>query len=179
MSLINDALKRAKDAQQKSARVAPAPQLRPMEPATQPPRSPGIVVFLAVFLLGAIVVYLLWARHNAPANPQPVAAKPAPAQVSIPEAKPVVQAAAMPAAPAPKTEPAPPPTHDPAAVVPPPQPVKLQAIFFAPGHSSAIINGKTVHTGDVFKGFRIAAINRTSATLISATETNVMTLEEQ
>ena len=57
--------------------------------------------------------------------------------------------------------------------------LKLQAIFYAPGHSSAMINGKTVKTGDVYKGFRVTAITQTSATLVSATQTNVMTLEEQ
>jgi hypothetical protein len=56
--------------------------------------------------------------------------------------------------------------------------LKLQAIFYAPGHSSAIISGKTVHAGDTFKGYRVAAITQTSATLVSATQTNVMTLEQ-
>jgi hypothetical protein len=56
--------------------------------------------------------------------------------------------------------------------------LKLQAIFFAPGHSSAIISGKTVRVGTLLKGFRVTAISETSATLVSATQTNVMTLEQ-
>jgi hypothetical protein len=55
---------------------------------------------------------------------------------------------------------------------------KLQAIFFVPGHSSAIISGKTVRAGDKVLGFRVAVIDRSSATLVSATQTNVMTLEQ-
>jgi hypothetical protein len=66
----------------------------------------------------------------------------------------------------------------PASIVSAPEPVlKLKAIFYSPGHTTAIINGKTVKAGDVYKGFRVAAITQTSATLVSATQTNVMTLE--
>jgi hypothetical protein len=55
---------------------------------------------------------------------------------------------------------------------------KLQAIFFAPGHSTAILGGKTVHPGDVIKNFRVAAINQSSVTLFSRTQTNVLVLKQ-
>jgi hypothetical protein len=64
------------------------------------------------------------------------------------------------------------------AVAPVIQPApKLQAIFFAPGHSTAIIDGKTVRAGDAIRNFRVAAITQSSATVFSYTQTNVLVLK--
>jgi hypothetical protein len=41
-----------------------------------------------------------------------------------------------------------------------------------------MIGGRTVRAGDLVKGYRVAAITENSATLVSASETNVMTLEQ-
>jgi hypothetical protein len=178
MSLVNDALRRAQDAQKKSQPAAPGPALRPADPA--PAQKRGIGIWIAAFTAFAAVMALsvLW-RGWQETNPVHAAIQPktaAPAAV-VPETKPPVQQVAAlaqaPATPAPASaKPAPAP-----AVSAPIPVLKLQAIFFAPGHSSAIISGKTVHAGDNFKGFRVAAITQTSATLVSATQTNVMTLE--
>lgn len=180
MSLINDALKRAKEAQQKSSSAAAGPQLRPAEPAQ--PAASGMPVVVPLVLLSLVFLGILcfWLIRQKAAAPEPIAEiKPPAPIIPAPEAKPPVQAVAVPTpAPVAKAEPAAPAnTPAPVATVSTP-PLKLQAIFFSPGHSSAIINGKTVRAGDAFKGFRVSAITESSATLVSATETNVMTLEQ-
>jgi len=180
MSLINDALKRAKEAQQKSSPAAAGPQFRPAEPAQ--PATPGMAVAVPLVLL--LLVFLgalfLWLNRQKAAAREPITeTKPVAPIIPAPEAKPPVQTvAAVAPAPVVKEQPViPPVAPSPVATVSAP-PLKLQAIFFSPGHSSAIINGKTVRAGDAFKGFHVAAITESSATLVSATETNVMTLEQ-
>jgi hypothetical protein len=53
----------------------------------------------------------------------------------------------------------------------------LQAVFFNPQHPSAVIEGKTVFVGDSVRDLKVVAIASKSALLISATETNLLTLE--
>jgi hypothetical protein len=55
---------------------------------------------------------------------------------------------------------------------------KLQAIIFSPTKPSVIIGGKTLFIGDKLSGFRVAAIDRESATLVGPGQTNVLTLSE-
>ncbi len=55
---------------------------------------------------------------------------------------------------------------------------KLQGIVFNPRRPSAVINGKTLFVGDRVAGFRVMAIGRDTATLVSAGQTNILTLEE-
>ncbi|HWD92841.1 MAG TPA: hypothetical protein VG938_10900 [Verrucomicrobiae bacterium] len=179
MSLINDALKRAKDAQHKSPLVAAGPQLRPAEhiPAPAASRNLGMIASAIVILILLAALFLLWPSRRQPATAAPSATKnPAPANVVV-ETKPVVPAVAV----ATPTATAHPAGAPPAVAIPPstPAPLKLQAIFFAPGRSSAIVSGKTVKPGDSVREFRVAVINPTSVTLVSTTETNVMKLEEQ
>jgi hypothetical protein len=178
MSLVNDALKRAQDAQKKSQPAAPGPQFRPAEPAAAPKSGIGIWLPVIISVVAIAALLLVWQNRQKTEARQPVP-QPAAPVVAVPETKPPVQAviATPPAPVAPVAEK---PAPAPAPIVSAPAPaLKLQAIFYSPGHSSAIISGKTVHAGDNFKGFRVAAITQTSATLISATQTNVMTLEEQ
>jgi hypothetical protein len=179
MSLINDALRRAKDAQQKSTPAAPIPQLPPVESVSAPSRGMGMTVPLIIAALAVIALLLVW-KNQKKTTAREVAApgKPAAPVNTIAETKPVATVTvAAPAPPTPAT-----PTPAPAVVAPvasaPAPELKLQAIFFAPGHSSAIISGKTVRVGNIFKGYRVAAITELSATLVSATQTNVMTLEQ-
>jgi hypothetical protein len=172
MSLINDALKRAKDAQQKSMPAAPSPQFRPADPAPTPARGLGMTVPLIMAVLAIIALVFIWKHQKKPAEAA-APAKPSAPVNTIAETKPAV------ATPAPPVTPTPSPAIAvaPVASVPAPE-LKLQAIFFAPGHSSAIISGKTVHEGNIFKGFRVASITEASATLVSGTQTNVMTLDQ-
>jgi hypothetical protein len=172
MSLINDALKRAKDAQQKTQGIAPGPQLRPAEPFPPAARRIGIVLPLVVVLFVFLSwLFVLQMREKASASQLLAENKPAAPINPVPKAP--LQTIAV-------SKPKPPATAQPVAVpasVPDPGP-KLQAIFFAPGHTSAIISGKTVRVGDSIKGFRVASISQSSATLVSRTQTNVMTLEQ-
>jgi hypothetical protein len=179
MSLVNDALRRAQDAQKKTATTPPAPQFRPPETAAPQKRGMGMVVpvIIATVALGALIVILLNRQKTEARQSVPEPRQAAPV-VTVPEAKPpaapVVAPAPAPASPVAIAEK---PAPAPVVTAPAPQ-FKLQAIFYAPGHSSAIISGKTVHAGDSFKGYRVAAITQTSATLVNATQTNVMTLEQ-
>lgn len=173
MSLINDALKRAREAQPQSPPPAADLQLRPAEPAPTVGNGMGMLVPALVGFLVLIGGFILWHVEQHPAAAKQVTPETKAASFTAPEIKAPVQVAAVPA----PNPPAPAPTVAP-VFVPPPVPLKLQAVFFAPGHSSAIINGKTVRAGDKFKGFRVAAIAETSATLVSATETNVIVLEQ-
>jgi hypothetical protein len=178
MSLVNDALRRAQDAQKKTQPTASVPALRPAEPAAPEKSGVGILVpvIILIVAIGGLILILQGRQKSETRHPM-VGAKTTNPAVSAPETKPPVQQVTIPApAPvAPVAVVAEKPTPVPVVSVPP---LKLQAIFYAPGHSSAIISGKTVHAGDTFKGYRVAAITQTSATLVSATQTNVMTLEQ-
>ena len=66
-------------------------------------------------------------------------------------------------------------TPAPAAVSPVPV-IKLQGILFAGRSSTAMISGQTVKTGDEVGGYRVAAIDQRSVTLVCATHTNVLSL---
>jgi hypothetical protein len=176
MSLVNDALKRAKDAQQKS--TPPAPQLRPPDPVRAEKRGAGTTMPLVIAALAVIVAFFfVWRnQHQAAAKEVLVETKPALPANALPETRPAVQPVVV-STPTPVPPVVVTPAPAPAASTPAP-PLKLQAIFFAPGRSTAIISGKTVRVGNTFKEYRVAAITETSATLVSATETNVMTLEQ-
>jgi hypothetical protein len=174
MSLINEALKRAKDAQQKSPAVAPGPQLRPAEPppALAANRSIGMTAPTIVILIVVAGLAAWWLARQKPGE-IPIEAKTTAPASPVTAPKPPVQPVAVAAAPPASTQPAVPA----APAMPVVAPLKLRAIFYVPGRSTAIINSKTVRAGDIVRGFRVAVIDRTSATLVSATETNVMTLE--
>ena len=176
MSLVNDALKRAKDSQRKGNAPAPGPQFRPAEPTAPAAEGINLVVPVAIGLIVTVgLILVLQNRQKTVARES--APKPA-APAAVPAAKPVEVAVSTPAPVAPAPAVAEKAASAPAPVASNPEPtLKLKAIIYSPGHSTAIINGKTVKAGDVYKGFRVAAITQTSATLVSATQTNVMTLE--
>ena len=62
---------------------------------------------------------------------------------------------------APVTAPAPSP-----AVVAPPDLPTLQGIFYSPTAPSAIMDGKTIHPGDNFKGYKVKEISKSTVTLV-------------
>lgn len=187
MSLINDALQRAK---QQTAQPTPPShlQLRPMEP-TQPERKrSGITVsIVATILIITVALVSGWFQRNRTAMrqaqavaansvPQPtmaVAPTPVPAPVKAVEPSPAAEASTL----ADKAEGLKPPAA-PVETVPKAPAIKLQAILFNNARPSAIINGKTVYVGNHFGEFQVAAITQTSATLISARQTNILSFEE-
>jgi hypothetical protein len=221
MSLINDALKRAKEAQQQAA-PPPAPSLefRPIEPAQVPRPSRGLML-PAILAAAALLILLLawqWSQRSspnalievkgrttrsAPATPAPqtVAATVAPATVvPVPIVPPVPDLPLVPAAtpiPEPVGAVGPRTVSDTNALVatpsdsaantvavaepapPKPAPIKLQAIVFSRTRPSVMINGKTLFVGDKLNGARVTAIDRESVTLVSASLTNVLTLQSE
>jgi hypothetical protein len=188
MSLINDALKRAKQAQKENPPPTPALQFRPVEPGQEArPRSPMLIVGV---ILGLIVMVglgglLLWAvAQNRDAGLQAEAR-------TLTEGESAKPGALMDPPPAPlRVEPTPAPVTTPeeamtntqlaVAVVEAPKvpELKLQGIFFNPRSPSAVVNGKTVYVGDKVSGFRVLAITPEAVKLANATATNVLSLSE-
>jgi hypothetical protein len=61
---------------------------------------------------------------------------------------------------------------------PKPAPLRLQAIIFTPKRPSAMISGRTLYVGDKLGDLRVVAIDKESATLTGAGQTNVLSLPE-
>ena len=91
MSLINDALKRAKQAQESADCLPPVPPLRPVEPAqTSVRHSLGVLLPIAlavVALLGLMLFWVLWKKEGSGTTPQNVA--PITVSARTPAAEPV------------------------------------------------------------------------------------------
>jgi hypothetical protein len=180
MSLVNDALKRATEAQKN---IAPAPgdylPLRREEPAQQRKKGTGIVlpVTLLAVLVAAIFSFVLMNQRSGflpvqlPTQSVHAASSipaPAPAAALTPDVviAPVTGTLAI-NPPAPTIQGAP----------PKPEPLKLQAVFFTPPRSLAIINGKRVYVGDLVRDMRVGAVGSSSVTLIGPNQTNYLTLD--
>lgn len=178
MSLINDALKRAKATQPKSASAEGPALLRP-DFAPMPQRQsrgndfllPALIV--VILLLAGLLIWQ-WMRGDAGEvkvrartistfdNVQAATSAPAvqPAPIVIPQ--PVVQKPQPAVAATPEPSPAvavnalevtaPASTNSSpnaqSVSVPPPAPYKLQSIFYRAKNPSAVINGKTLFVGD-------------------------------
>lgn len=195
--MINDALRRAKAAQDKAQPPEDSkPQFRPVDPAAPMhtrsilPYFIGAVILVATIAFSAIVLTRAQQRRT---QIDGAAGK----VVAVDGALPVQARAASPAedgqkiaddaALKPKTEAAKgtageasdetAATNAVAVVAPlkPPEP-RLQAIFYSPKRPSAMIDGKTYLVGDKLREFKITAIDTQSATLVSAARTNVLVL---
>jgi hypothetical protein len=203
MSLINDALKRAKEVQKNNPPPPPDLQFRPADPS-QPQQSGRpillIVAVVAVLGLAALVVVLALPKRGVGRAGADAKEPGAPAPQTIapsPVANPVVVVQ-----PAPMTTPLKPGTAEPAgqtntaapaapvdsatnaatAAIDPtpakPASPKLQGIFYRPQRPSAVINGKNVFVGSRVGEFQVLAITQESVTIGSATQTNVLSLAE-
>jgi len=206
MSLINDALRRARQAQPppRADTTKEGPAFR----APLPPRaSHQPIPFLPAFCMAAIGVTALiiawnWKVHHpsAPleAQARSLPASPAPNTGQLQEtAQPAQPEAVQPggteklllvsteitggAPVAPPDEAA--ATNSPAettatvaATTPAPPPPKLQSIIYNPQRPSAMIDGKVLFIGDKLREFRVIAITPTGATLASASATNHLEL---
>jgi hypothetical protein len=202
MSLINDALKRAKEAQQQ-APPSPSSQMhfRPVEPAQHARHGLGLMLPAALAVVALLALFLVWQRAQERQLTGPQAARaltapaaqatiaPQPASPLVTATAPVTAVANPPAATAPATPASPPVTEDQqsevsisAAILPPPAPkpapLRLQAIVFNPKRPSALISGKTLFIGDKLGDSRVVAIDQESATLVGAGKTNVLSLPE-
>ena len=194
MSLINDALKRAKESQRKDAPPAGS-SLRPVEMNPKKHDSnlalPVVIIFLIVAAFALIGLAL--AKHNGQKIP---AENPAVAPVTV--LKPQVVAAIPPEtnSPSPVISPAnssaistpvataasaAPPvalTNPVVADAPAPKPLRLQGIAYDAAHPSAIINDKAVNVGSRVDGMRVMAISPDSVTLAGDGRTKTLIVGE-
>jgi hypothetical protein len=184
MSLINDALKRARQVQQNQPQPAASSlRFRPIDPAQHPRKGMGLVLPATLTTILAVGLFSLWHLNqdaHAPAAPmtQPPQARSKAAEPSRTAAANAVRPTpASPAGNAMVPARANTPAVVAAATPPKPDPLKLQGILFSPNRPSAMIGGKTVFVGDQLGEFHVAAIASDSATLISDTQTNVLKLE--
>ena len=202
MSLINDALKRAKEVHQQTPPAAPDLPFRPVDPSQRPARQrrgvllPVVLIVLAIALLCGGWIWQQQRRAEAaevaartPDVPAGVAQMLEPRPVAVPNANPPQPAAVTTVTDAPPAQvtsqpintqavaqASAPVTNTPPAVAPDPPPLRLQAILFSPSRPSAIISGKTVYVGDRVRDLKVAAIDKDSTTLISASQTNILSL---
>lgn len=168
MSLINDALQRAKQTQQIKPPPVPNLELRPRDPVRSRSSLPGWLlpaIAIAIFITGALLFAVLHRKsviaRSEPANSSAVAQKDSAPVTAV--SKPSADLGTN--------------MNSSGVVLPPePPPIKLQAILFSPTRPSAIISGKTVFVGDDFREFHVIAIGPHSATLVSGTKTNVLAL---
>jgi hypothetical protein len=185
MSLINDALKRAQEAQSSTPSAPQAgPQLRPAEPTTYAWHGVGLILPAALALIAVMALFLVWeVSRQRTTQPQEVRAATgaAPATESVHPTTPPAPTADTPARlPAPGTPQvvgdvatnAPAVSDEVKPIMP-----RLQAVFFNPRNPSAVINGRTVFRGDSLGSFRVTRITADSATLVGERQTNVLRLE--
>ena len=200
MSLINDALKRARQAQKENPAWPPALQFKPADPSQQRSSGPPILLIVAVVvvlaLVGLFVVSALQKRetlrtvanvkHPDESIRQTAAPSVATAAANSVPVQPVSTTNGAVAAVSPATAPNPAPTDSvtnvtiaTADATPPKaaQP-KLQGIFYRPARPSAVISGKNVFIGSRVGEFQVLAITQESVTIGSATQTNVLSLAE-
>jgi hypothetical protein len=195
MSLINDALKRATEAQPAGK---PTPEMdTTMKPAPQP-RTVGLPVYFTpvlLFIVSGACWFLIrgWdVRRQAIASTTaiPVQAREAVEMPDIPAGEgaelpiPANRRFALNDRP---SSPIPVPTGagasaefasaSVAADDSQPATFKLQAIFYRPSNPSAVVNARTVFVGDRIDNARVKAIDRQSVTLEIAGETKVLTFQ--
>jgi hypothetical protein len=159
MSNINDALKRAQQAQQQNPTPPDGKMPKPLPAPSEPDKVigwllPGVVGLLLVAACLFIGLALLTRTATK------LAAKPKP-----PAAQPTALASASQSVSTPTLVPA-----KPGAPSPPPAPLgpKLQGIIYAASGPQAIIDGQTLRVGDRVGSYQVKAISRASVTLEAA-----------
>jgi hypothetical protein len=112
MSLINDALRRAKETQQQASPPPPSPmQFRPIEPARHARYDFGLLMPAALAVVGLLALFFAWqwAQGRKSTEPRQVRAlAPAAAQATIAPQPVSPSVAATAPAPAPAAQPTPP-----------------------------------------------------------------------
>jgi len=149
MSLINDALKQARQAPPRNSPNS-QPPLRPVVEEGSSAATwliPAIILILVV----AAIFFIGWASAHRVVST--IMAQPEPVVVvtqQVTGVRPPV---------------APPPVAEPALLNPPDAPV-LQGIFYSPTAPSAIVNGKTIRPGDQLRQYRVKEIGKFTVTLV-------------
>jgi hypothetical protein len=202
MSLINDALRRAKVAQEQTPASANTElRFRSVDASVLPPKRKTGWYIVGAILLVAVAAFVVFrfssgpsglkpntvqARESfplgAPASRRPEAASvtaPSPATTPLVPELPTTVPNATPTVPAPGSiaiETNQPPVVAVAPEPPKPAEPKLQAIFFSPPNPSAMINGKTFYIGEKVGEYKLAAVDQATATLVGLGKTNVLAL---
>jgi hypothetical protein len=159
MSQINDALKRAKNAQKKGSPHSGVSPMRPIEPQKEE-RDYNWVLPVIVILLIVIAVFLIALSVSTHVAKNIIAA---------PDAA-VTQQVETVVAPAPLPPPA---LIGPGAInTSAPPTTQIQGIVFDATHPWAIVSGKTVYVGDSVDGMRVMEIAHNSITLTGNGQTN-------
>jgi hypothetical protein len=179
MSLINDALKQAQKNQPAHPAGAPPPStmaksFQPVPPAQAKDSSgrPLLWVVSIVVLGGIVAAIFLAGRATASRSANETVAAPQPAPAPAPAVAvqpPVIKPAVVPVV---ETPPLPPPA---AVVIRPSDAPRVQGIFYVPGKATAILDGKTVRTGDRYQQYQVKEIAKASVTLV-ATDGKVIQL---
>ena len=149
MSLINDALKRARQDHTPRGPQTPPP---PLPPADEPtPVGVWLAPAIVIFLIVAAIFFIAWAlaHHSVQAI---VTAPPDPVVVTQQAAEAVL----------PVVPPLPPPPLN------PPDAPQLQGIFYSPTAPTAIVDGKTVSVGSHYRQYRVTEITKYTVTLVDA-----------
>ncbi len=191
MSLVNDALKRAKLSQPKNPTPAIGPAFRLAE-TTPASRSQDILfstLVVVILLLGGVLLRQ-WSnagggelKVRARTFPNAYAANPASQQSLIPVQLPVPPVMIAPENTAVASEPAVTDGTVPAVAAEPlqqPNTFKLQSVLYLSGNPSAVINGKVVHVHSSVNDARVVAIAPGTVTLVTAEgHTNVLAMPEE
>jgi hypothetical protein len=148
MSLINDALKQARQAPPRNAPTS----LPPLQPHARESASAPVwlIPSIVILLVFAAIFFMGWAAAHRTVHDIVTAPSPAPVAQTVDTA------------PAPVVTPQPAP---PAPAIPPDAP-RLQGIFYSSTAPSAILDGKTVSPGDQFKEYKVKEISKYTVTLI-------------
>ena len=172
MSLINDALKQARQSQQNNP-PSGQPPLPPVESVSRGGMNWFLLVAIVLLLaVAGFFIGLSLSRHTPPvaalATVPAITPEPLPIQLaeSVPNSTPAVTNA--------------PSVSNEVADVPPPPPPpepKLQGILFDPTRPCAIVDGATVFVGDRTGEFRVTAISKDKVTLKSGTGIKVLSLD--
>ena len=187
MSLINDALRRARNERPKDTGVSMPPARPPLEKLRQKRSLASFLplICLALLLMGAGLLLWQWFKSSSedlkirasgpsqalPVSPTPVAQ---PAQ-AVPAATPSNAAPDMVSSMAAATTNVTPVAESPKAE---PMTYQLQSIFYRARNPSAVINGKTVFLGERVGGAKVLAIDKDSVTiLLPNRQTNILDLQ--
>jgi hypothetical protein len=150
MSLINDALKRARDLQQKN----PPRGAMPLPPATHRRRARNLDGVLSALIILLIIVACFFLGLA-------MARRTVTKIVSVPDLAATQAVEAVVSQPLPDTSTPP----APAVTSAPPVLPNLQGIFYDPTHPSAIVDGRSVSIGSRVGNWRVEEISKYAVTL--------------
>ena len=191
MSLVNEALKRAHDAQPSAPPPITQQQFKPPEDSHRGSLWAGLLVPGVLLIAALIVLFMAWEIYMAHNRERVSAARARESTNSLQSATPASQQnpAAVSKAPAVAaislapsntvwTTPAPAesvPAPVPVAVRPAPE-LRLQAIVYHPTRPSVIINGTSLFKGDKVAEWTVQSIDPQSVVLAKGTQTNTLLL---